>query len=110
MGIRKRPPGAEFPQRVDQGLCVTESFHVTFGQVDVPLGMILRKVHGLAEGGKTSSEAACKFEELRKTFGSDELQACIEYWKATAEAKTYRMSCLIISMMLLQMIKDWFSS
>ena len=55
MGIRKRPPGAEFPRRVDQGLCVTESFHVTFGQVDVPLGMNLRKVRGPAEGGETST-------------------------------------------------------
>ncbi|KAL3784456.1 hypothetical protein ACHAW5_004016 [Stephanodiscus triporus] len=36
----------------------------------------------------TKWKAACKFEELRKTFGSDEVQAWGEYRKATAGAKT----------------------
>ena len=34
-------------------------------------------------------EAACEFEELRKTFGPDEMEAWVEYRRATAGAKTY---------------------
>ncbi len=45
IGIRKRSLRGEFPQRVDWRLCVTESFHVTYGQVDVC------KVRGMLEGG-----------------------------------------------------------
>ena len=37
----------------------------------------------------TKWEAACEFEELRKTFGPDEVEAWVEYRRATAGAKTY---------------------
>ncbi len=37
----------------------------------------------------TKWKAACEFEELRKTFGPDEVEALVEYRRATAGAKTY---------------------
>jgi hypothetical protein len=69
IGIRKRSLGAESLQHMDRRLCGTESFHVTFGCVDVcTVGHVdvdVRKVRGLAEGGETSTR--CR-RHLRRLF------------------------------------------